>query len=321
MILMSFQEIELAAWRSRFDDAAKEYPDYLPAVQVPLYQGSQALQGGPCIPRYVLRQHGGQWYSCDPKGVVESVLLDDPERLAYAEKDERAFLRFWKLAEDIEPILIEAGVELRDGPDSTPDGRVLYWAIGKTPPANRGAVASIDNAFYLVRLGIQKLLLELGDDPGADLETGGKSDGDAEPRGDDAMVTQGKPSRCPRGMAPVYIYSCLCDHHGFDGERVERWTPITIPEVADRASVSKGSASTWFQKNFESYDLYAAACNREANGHLTSTLRKLSDESISFVDPEGLIENHADQGSPDLVHDLDDPRESLVDPDELDDVQ
>ena len=138
---------------------------------------------------------------------------------------------------------------------------------------------------------------------------------------DDARTTQKKPSRCPRGMAHEYILNYLCGHHRFDGERVEWWPPLAIPEIAKKAGVAAGTASAWFKEHFGSHDLYKAACNRRDNGPLASTLRSLRGETTSFIDPAGLIENQADQGASDLVHDLDDPREAWGDPDELYDVQ
>ena len=143
----------LTALRSRFDEAAKQFPEYLPNV---MYLPSQGL--GPRIRRYDVRKLGSDWYSVARDQSEEPVLLDDPERLEYARKDEDAFWRFQTLAKELEPALRQCGVKLLDGANSTPDGRVLFWAIGETPPANRAAVAPNDNAFYLVSLEIDRLL-------------------------------------------------------------------------------------------------------------------------------------------------------------------
>ncbi len=55
-------------------------------------------------------------------------------------------------------MLESLGVELLNGPQATPDGQVLFWAIDETPPPRRNGVVATVNAFLLVSLAIDELL-------------------------------------------------------------------------------------------------------------------------------------------------------------------
>ena len=142
----------LAALRARFSEAAEQFPDYAPAVFT--------KPSGPRIRRYDVTPVGKRIYWQAFDGGEEAVLLDDPKRLALAEQWVNAFWRFRTLSDELEPVLRQAGVELPAGPNSTSDGRVLFWALGGKCPPRRAAVVPNDNAFFHVSLAIDKLRLD-----------------------------------------------------------------------------------------------------------------------------------------------------------------
>lgn len=148
--MSDFQD-RLAALRSRFDDAVKEFPDYIHPVEIAT--GPHGY--GPRIRLFRVRHVGDNVFS-ETNGIA--YLLEGPERIARAERDENAYWRFETLARELEPVLKESGVEFRDSPSATPGGRIGFWAIGEDPKPGQGAVSPNDNLFFLVSLAIDRLM-------------------------------------------------------------------------------------------------------------------------------------------------------------------
>jgi len=92
--------------------------------------------------------------------------------------------------------------------------------------------------------------------------------------------------RCPRGQAPELVLSALCEHHGYDGQSIDRHDPIGVAELVGklRGLVSKGAVSQWFKAHFGGWRGYCESCQREI---LLLTLQRLrGDLAAMFGDPE-----------------------------------
>jgi len=225
-----------------------------------MYLPSQGI--GPRIRRYDVRKQGENWYSCDFTETEEPVLLDDPERLAYARKDVDAFWRFRTLAKELEPALRQRGVELLDGSDSTPDGRIIFWALAETPPANRAAVSCNDNAFYLVSRAIGRLL-----------RTGRTLPDNRNENTNDKII------------------ATLCTIHKYDAGSVGCSEPAKVGTIAETAGVAKGTISKFFRRT-EFFNDYAGYCRSCRTNQIAFHLKMLNREfsELASLDPAKMNE-------------------------------
>ena len=109
--------------------------------------------------------------------------------------------------------------------------------------------------------------------------------------------------RCPRGAAPNWILSMVCEHHEYDGQSIGNWTPFgTLAEVVaaldDR--VGKTTAAMWFKKEFGGFPAYKAACQNET---LLPKLQKLRGDFNHLFDAEEVLLNRRDPRAADPAHD------------------
>jgi hypothetical protein len=134
-------KVQIAQLADEFDRDAKQFPNYAPWVEV-----TQTPPYGPLIqqpPRF------------DPSSMVR----DEWEQWDNADR------QFDVLAKQLEPLLKTADAVLVDHDEATPNGRVLFWAMGnKYPPKKppkatmRYGVIPYANAFRHVAVAIRQFL-------------------------------------------------------------------------------------------------------------------------------------------------------------------
>lgn len=111
-----------------------------------------------------------------------------------------------------------------------------------------------------------------------------------------------KRNRCPRGQAPEWILSYLCEHHAYDGESIGNWPHVTLDEVVEglEGRVGKTTVSKWFRNEFGGHDAYRVACQQET---LLPKLQKMRQDFNKLFDPEKVLLNQPDSRAEDPAHD------------------
>lgn len=127
---------KLELCRKWFDEGCNPDEEYRPNVK---------LDPGPRI-----RSIRELYAETDP-GAIDT---DAKKRL------EREYWEFLDLCQKLEPLLLLAGVQLRNGDNATVDGRILFWAIGEEPPPRRISIAPNVDAFRLAARAIDAAIIE-----------------------------------------------------------------------------------------------------------------------------------------------------------------
>lgn len=155
----------LQGLRTRFDDAAREFSAYDSNTLKVRIIDDMGRPCGPYVPRFDVRhtKDGPVLQPFDqaeePIPLYGPKMAENAVEIAAGWVD--AYWLFRTLATELNPVLQRAGVKFRDGEGATPDGQVLFWAIGQEPPKNRINVVPNVNPFLLVGLAIDRLVAEL----------------------------------------------------------------------------------------------------------------------------------------------------------------
>ena len=136
-----------------FEHAADEFREFRATIDL--------QNGGPHIHRFDVTAIGNGKHRIARDedrhlglGSKYDVITDDAERIAFYKQDCNAFWRMHELCKLLVPLLTQAGIALRDGERSTPEGQVLLWALGESSDCDRKTIASNDNSFLTIARAI-----------------------------------------------------------------------------------------------------------------------------------------------------------------------